>query len=66
MSKCQLTNYKCPTCLTEQKHYAWDNELKTTKQDCVKGCKKKLTDKNLFVPEKIDLIGIRTPTKNRV
>ena len=59
-------DYKCPTCNTEQKHYAWDNELKTTKQTCIKGCKKKLTHKNVFVPEKTELAGIRTDTKNRV
>ena len=55
--------YQCKCgCLT--KEYVWDNELVKTKVKCG-DCKKTLTNKDLVKPNTNQVIGIRTPTKNR-
>ncbi len=55
--------YQCK-CGGLTKEYIWDNELEKTKVKC-SDCNKTLTIDNLVKVNKDNLIGIRTPTKNR-
>ena len=53
-------SYKC-SCGIVSKHYVWSADVKKKKHKCK--CKKTLTDKN--IEKKIEVVSIRTPTKNR-
>jgi hypothetical protein len=55
--------YKCK-CGATTKEYVWDNELDKTKVQCSE-CSKMLGSKDLLKENKVDAVGIRTPTKNR-
>jgi len=55
--------YQCK-CGGLTKEYVWDNELDKMKVEC-NDCKKTLTNKDLVKPNTNQIIGIRTPTKNR-
>ena len=55
--------YKCK-CGALTKEYVWDNELDKIKIKCSE-CSNKLNRTNLVEAVAKQLIGIRTPTKNR-
>lgn len=57
--------YKCPHCNLVQSHFVWDNELKTTIHECDQ-CHQGLIYNDIFHPKKIQVPGLRTPTKNRI
>lgn len=56
--------YLCPKCGVESKHHVWDNEIETTEFSCPK-CAEKLSAQNRVENKKIEVPGIKTPTKNR-
>lgn len=51
-------------CGQEFKYYVWDNEIETTEFSCPK-CAEKLSAQNRVENKKIEVPGIKTPTKNR-
>lgn len=55
--------YQCK-CGALTKEYCWDNELTKTKVKC-SDCNKVLSNKDLLKENTKEVIGIRTPTKNR-
>lgn len=55
--------YKC-TCGQETKEYVWDNELDSHEFPCPQ-CHKNLKNCDLMQEIKVEVQGIRTPTKNR-
>lgn len=55
--------YRCK-CGTLTKEYVWDDELNKTKVKCT-DCNKTLGSKDLLKENKVEAVGIRTPTKNR-
>lgn len=64
----KLFTYICPNCKLLQKHHTWDKDVNKTTHVCDKGgCGTILNGSNL-APEKKkkQLVGIRTPTRNRV
>ena len=64
MPKYTPFTYKCTECNKLQKHYSWDDKaLLTKKHKC--DCGKTLGYSNIHKEEKVSLVGIKTPTKNR-
>ena len=55
--------FKCE-CGEVTKEYVWDNDLEKHKFPCKK-CSQKVNFSNLVKEEKVEVQGIRTPTKNR-
>lgn len=65
--KLEPLTYCCPNCETVQKHHTWNDSVKDTQHLCIHGgCGTMLMAKDIIVPKKKQLVGIRTPTKNRV
>ena len=55
--------YKCK-CGEEVKEYVWDNDLDKYEFPCTK-CHKSLKNSDIVKEKKVEVQGIRTPTKNR-
>jgi hypothetical protein len=55
--------YQCK-CGALTKEYVWDSDLTKTKVKC-SDCNKVLSSKDLLKETTKEVIGIRTPTKNR-
>jgi hypothetical protein len=55
--------YQCK-CGALTKEYVWDSDLTKTKVKCSE-CNKVLSSKDLLKETTNEVIGIRTPTKNR-
>jgi predicted SprT family Zn-dependent metalloprotease len=55
--------YKCK-CGEEVKEYVWDNDLDKYEFPCTQ-CSQKVNFSNLVKEKKVEVQGIRTPTKNR-
>lgn len=63
MAKLKERKYRC-MCGEEVKEYVWDNELESHNFPCPK-CHNNLKISDIVKEEKIQVQGIRTPTKNR-
>jgi hypothetical protein len=63
MAKLKERHYKC-VCGEEVKEYVWDTDLESHSFPCVQ-CLQKVDISNLVKEEKVEVQGIRTPTKNR-
>ena len=55
--------FKCE-CGEEMKEYVWDSDLDSCEFPCKK-CHKILNNSDIVREEKVEVQGIRTPTKNR-
>ena len=63
MAKLKERKYRC-VCGEEVKEYVWDTDLESHNFPCTK-CKNEINVSNLVKEQKIEVQGIRTPTKNR-
>ena len=63
MAKLKERKYRC-VCGEEVKEYVWDTDLESHNFPCTK-CKNEINASNLVKEQKIEVQGIRTPTKNR-
>lgn len=63
MAKLKERKYKCE-CGEEVKEYIWDTDLESYSFPCIQ-CLQKVDISNLVKEEKVEVQGIRTPTKNR-
>lgn len=62
-NKLKERKYKCE-CGEVIKEYVWDNDLDKHKFPCAK-CHKSLKNSDIVQEKKVEVQGIRTPTKNR-